>query len=253
MKKFATTTLAIILAIAMILALTACGGNEAAPTVTPTPTPASTPAPTPTPTPTPTPEPEEEENDNLRIRGSIDENVYTSEYLGLSITTPGSISLTSNRNFDTWGIPQYVIEILENDEIPPDYWEYRSDFNEVRAEFDSRVITINFISLMALDNSFEEFFQIKSAELADLVESAELENVISDDKLHIGNFHYYEITIRDESRETVRMSRTQLFAEDVDNNIAIVITIHWNSTRSLSKSDALERTQEIFSWITPYP
>jgi len=249
MKKFATTALAIILAIAMILAITACGGNDAAPTATPTPTPtpASTPAPTPTPTPTPTPEPEEEENDNLRIRGYLSGDVYSSEYLGLSITTPGFIFPTSIIEFEEWGLPQDMIEILENGEIPPDFWEIRADFNELRVDGGFRFITVDFISLTALDTSFEEFLQAESAKIT------EIENVLTDDKLHIGNFHYYELSSLLGPSDVVDLSRTELFAEDVDNNIVIVIAIGWFSAQPLSKSDALERTQEIFSWISPYP
>ena len=58
MKRKATLTLVVIIAIAMTLALTACGGNDATPAATPAPTPAATPAATPTPSPTPTPTPE---------------------------------------------------------------------------------------------------------------------------------------------------------------------------------------------------
>jgi len=58
MKKFATLTLTIILALTMVSALTACGDEDIPPTTTPAPTPEATPEPTPEPESTPEPTPE---------------------------------------------------------------------------------------------------------------------------------------------------------------------------------------------------
>ena len=74
MRKLATIALVVVLATAMMLAITACGGSDTAqeekletkvtppptpaPTPPPEPEPVPTPAPAPTPAPTPEPEPE---------------------------------------------------------------------------------------------------------------------------------------------------------------------------------------------------
>ena len=58
MKKLATLTLTIILALTMVFILTACSENETAPVVTPVPTPETSPESTPNPTPEPNPGPE---------------------------------------------------------------------------------------------------------------------------------------------------------------------------------------------------
>ena len=91
MKKICKAV-ALMLAMLLILQLTACGAirpaaeptPSPAPTVTPSPAPTATPAPTPTPTPTPKPDVD------LFVPGVGNYNGYQSEFFGFSFRAPHS-------------------------------------------------------------------------------------------------------------------------------------------------------------------
>ena len=284
MKKLATLTLTIILALTMVFILTACGGNDAAPaTTTPTTTPEATPNPTPEQTPEPEPKPDEVEEDNARrIRGNMASRVYSSDFLGFQISFPNNDIgwVSENRIYreeDNWYnryISEEIFNVIVNGEIPDEYWDIHTSFIEARAfgiMMDHAVtfsfIDIEFLSLDSLNITFEEYVKSEDAKLIPSVYFeggiiAEL--ILLDEKRQIGNFNWYELSnhnaediitqhIRTDTGETGRWNElvTRFLAEDVNNNLILSIVIRSFTGSGFESASASEN--EILAWFTPYP
>jgi len=156
MKKFATLTIAILLILAMTLTLTACGGNDAAPITTPLPTPETTPVSTPEPEQEePEPEEEDEEEPEPEIEqhtypamGTIEGNVYISEYLGFQLTLPDgweNWDITAYHEAIANYVPEEIMDSIIDGYLPEDffgYW-YFTDFFANNPEVRSS-LNINF-------------------------------------------------------------------------------------------------------------
>jgi len=282
MKRIATLTLAIIIAISMTFVLTACGNDPAVPpanTTTPSATPATTPESTPEPEQEEEPEPEE---DAPRIRGNTTSSVYSSDSLGFQVAFPNrDISwISENRIYreeDNWYnryISEEIFNVIVNGEIPDEYWDIHTSFIEARA-FGIMMdhgntfsyIDIEFLSLDSLNFTFEEFVQSDDAKFIrsvyfDGVVIAEL--VLLDEKRQIGNFRWYELSNHNaedivaphiiiETGETGRWNElvTRFLAEDVNNNLILSIVIRNFAAGGFDYARASEN--EILSWFVPYP
>ena len=154
MKKLATKTLAIILAVAMTFALVACGGDNAQES-----TPESTPETTSEADVIHESEPESDEAGTvLPKRGIVTYNVYNSEYLDIRISLPSelNISIYSEEVVRQWN-DNVEADFLE--EVPESFWVAQDRFIEFRADWRHNMasgISVNFIKLDGEQKNWDE-------------------------------------------------------------------------------------------------
>jgi len=145
------------------------------------------------------------------IRGVVDGHTYKSEYLGFSITIP-----------DDW-------EILDIDEF--------SAWDEYGSALGSYTIHIRFSQL---GTTLEQSVQDR----ADWSE-------VSEDKVRIGNYYWYELVRSDDnSMFTFAESSRRFFTGDIDRGILIEMEI---IAVEMDVEIAVMKNNHILSLFTPYP
>jgi len=133
MKKVTTLALAMFSVLALTLTLTACGGNDAAPITTPSPTPETTPVSTPEPAQEePESEEEDEEDSEPEIKqhtypamGTIEGNVYISEYLGFQLTLPDGWEngdITAYHEAIANYVPEEIMDSIIDGYLPKEFF-----------------------------------------------------------------------------------------------------------------------------------
>jgi len=103
--------------------------------------PGDTPGPAPTTELTSTPEPNGGNTPGLPMRGTWNGNVYTSEYLGFSITVPDNWEIATDEMLALQqGLPEATISDFPDGKIPYDFWDAwdRYIFQEIWASISSR-------------------------------------------------------------------------------------------------------------------
>jgi len=280
MKKLATLTLAVILALVMTFAITACYANEPpAPAPTTEPVAEATPAPAPEPTPEPTPEPEpepeeiEEEAAILNIRGSWNGNVYTSEFLGLQLAVQDTWAWTINSDeeiFEEIEMPDEMRDAIYNGGVPSNFWDVavNSENPDIPPFFDDISVRgiffrtdrcipkytgliISFFPLaLVSDGSFDEFFRTgveRYKSLEELMPDA-FSEVHELDEIQIGSSYWKGVTYiyREGSFGLIAAYRTYL-SYNIDNNIVTEINLRMSDRDDILGGETLEESAEIFS------
>jgi len=243
MKKFTTLPLAVILAITMTLAFTACETDEPpAPEPSPEPAAEATPEPTPTRTPDPTPEPEPEAEEepepeiesNNPFRGIVEGNTYKSEYLGLRIDLP-----------DVWVVEEGVNAIGYLEEINTSNWGPDYQFLEFVAKLSMIKVEITFFMLDSEETDSPEIDYINNISTGSTsMGSTDIQFDPNQTPIRIGNNDWYVYRFERDTRGSLFTNSFNYlnFSDGFFRNISSGVT-----------STELFEPRDILPFISPYP